>query len=161
MSTNLILMSILNYNSRDKALFKVAKEFADNRIQSMGESLEYFVRDLFLNDCNLSEEEKARKLAQVFSWQGTNNNPPDLILRDSYAIEIKKIKTKNSSIALNSSYPRDFLYSDDSLLKQDCAKVDNGNWKKNLFYYIGEVVNNVISSLFIIDGRCFASHQET
>ncbi len=161
MSTNLILQSILNYSFTNKSLTSNVK-FSNNRIQSVGESLEYFIRDLFINDINLSKEEKTKKLAKVFSWQGSNNNPPDLILRDSYAIEIKKIKTKKSAIALNSSYPKDFLYSNDTLLKKDCANVDQGNWKKNIFYYIGEVNNdNCLSSLFIIDGKCFASNQAT
>jgi len=75
----------------------------NNRANNMGEGLENYIKDVFAN--TLNEENSATKLetlSETFSYQGNKNNPPDLILKNSDAIEIKKIESKNSAIALNS-----------------------------------------------------------
>ena len=84
----------------------------NNRANNMGEGLENYIKDVFAN--TLNEEDSATKLemlSKIFSYQGNKNNPPDLILKNSDAIEIKKIESKNSAIALNSSYPKAKLFS--------------------------------------------------
>ena len=80
----------------------------NNRANNMGEGLETFVQDSFANTFNKKSFEL---LSKTYSYQGNKNNPPDLILRNSDAIEIKKIESKNSAIALNSSYPKAKIYA--------------------------------------------------
>ena len=84
----------------------------NNRANNMGEGLESYIRDLFANTLNVdNSQQKLEILSDTFSYQGNKNNPPDLILKNSDAIEIKKLESKSSAIALNSSYPKAKLFS--------------------------------------------------
>jgi hypothetical protein len=79
----------------------------NNRANNMGEGLETYIKDIFANIINETDEHiKLEQLAEIYSYQGNKNNPPDLMLKNSDAIEIKKLESKNSAIALNSSYPK-------------------------------------------------------
>ena len=77
-----------------------------NRINSVGEALENYVKDIFANSFGFEEKDRMKKLMEVFSYNGNESNPPDIMLRNGDAIEIKKIQSPASSIALNSSYPK-------------------------------------------------------
>ena len=81
-----------------------------NKINSVGDALEMYIKDLFSDAFNLSDEEKLEKYDKIFSYTGNKNNPPDIILKNGDAIEVKKIESRNSSLALNSSYPKAKLY---------------------------------------------------
>ncbi|MEM9926994.1 MAG: NgoPII family restriction endonuclease, partial [Cyanobacteria bacterium P01_D01_bin.50] len=73
-----------------------------NRINSVGDALECFIKDIFseaLNENNLAF--RNQKHSEAFSYIGNQNNPPDLILKNGDAIEVKKIESLKSSIALN------------------------------------------------------------
>ena len=84
----------------------------NNRANNMGEGLENYIKDVFANTLNENNmQKKLEILSDTFSYQGNKNNPPDLILKNSDAIEIKKLESKNSAIALNSSYPKAKLYA--------------------------------------------------
>jgi len=79
----------------------------NNRANNMGEGLESYIKDVFAGTINENDEQKKlEKLEEIYSFQGNKNNPPDLMLKSSDAIEIKKLESKNSAIALNSSYPK-------------------------------------------------------
>ncbi|MCD6212515.1 MAG: NgoPII family restriction endonuclease, partial [Sulfurovum sp.] len=79
----------------------------NNRANNMGEGLETYIKDIFAETTNETDAQKRlEKLEEIYSYQGNKNNPPDLILKNSDAIEIKKLESKNSAIALNSSYPK-------------------------------------------------------
>ncbi|MEA3512169.1 MAG: NgoPII family restriction endonuclease [Campylobacterota bacterium] len=79
----------------------------NNRANNMGEGLETYIKDVFASTTNETDEQtKLEKLSRIYSYQGNKNNPPDLMLKNSDAIEIKKIESKNTAIALNSSYPK-------------------------------------------------------
>lgn len=76
-----------------------------NRINSVGDALECFVKDILANAISENDESsKLEKYNEVFSYLGNQNNPPDFILRNGDAIEVKKIESLRASIALNSSY---------------------------------------------------------
>lgn len=73
---------------------------------------------------------------KFFSYLGNQNNPPDVILKGGDAIEIKKIQSKSSAIALNSSYPKNKLYSNDPRITKACKNSEV--WKvKDMIYVIG------------------------
>ncbi len=72
----------------------------NNRANEMGTALEEYVKNLFGNSFNLSEIELLEKLREVFSYFGNKNNPPDMMLRDGDAIEVKKIESKGSTLAI-------------------------------------------------------------
>ena len=72
-----------------------------NRINNSGKALENYIQDIFAGTVDEDNETKRlKKLQEVFSYQGNQNNPPDLILKNSDAIEVKKLQSKNSVIAL-------------------------------------------------------------
>ena len=92
-----------------------------NRINAVGDALEEFVKDAFANtiyEANLSKKNEIYR--EKFSWTGNQNNPPDLIIRDGDAIEVKKIQSLKSQIALNSSYPKSKLFSDSPMITSAC-----------------------------------------
>ena len=99
----------------------------NNRANNMGEGLETYIKDAFANSTNETDEQKKlERLEQVYSYQGNKNNPPDLILKNSDAIEIKKLESKNSAIALNSSYPKAKLYAESCSKNDALITVDRG-----------------------------------
>lgn len=59
----------------------------------MGDALEKYIKDLFANTLLVENDyEKIQKFNETFSYQGNQNNPPDIILKLGDAIEVKKYK---------------------------------------------------------------------
>ncbi|MEI8363522.1 MAG: NgoPII family restriction endonuclease [Betaproteobacteria bacterium] len=160
MTTNL-LKAIKNLHDIKGAALLFGKGGASrNRVNSVGESLEEFVKDLFCNSLTEAEESKYKTHSKHFSYLGAKNSPPDIILRNSDAIEVKKIESLNASIALNSSYPKDKLYADSTLIQDDCRKCED--WDvKDFLYVVGVVKNNKLLSLWFVYGDCYAASKHT
>lgn len=133
----------------------------NNRANSMGEALEYFVKDSFANSYDLSQEEAAVRYGQKFSWLGNANNPPDFILKKGDAIEVKKVQNASSALALNSSYPKSKLYGDSSLITGSCRNCEGEPWvEKDIIYAVGVVDNEEIKQLCFVYGTEFAASRE-
>lgn len=132
-----------------------------NRANSMGESLEMFVKDLFAGSYNTNNSSKRTKqLAKTFSYLGNQNNPPDAILLNGDAIEIKKIESIGSSLALNSSYPKRQLHSSDPMLSTACRNCED--WTtKDLIYSVGVVRDNHLRALAMVYGDLYCADAET
>ena len=133
----------------------------NNRANNMGEGLENYIKDMFANTYNIEDENiRLEKLSEVYSYQGNKNNPPDLMLRDSDAIEIKKLESKNSAIALNSSYPKAKLYANSPMITKACKECET--WDiKDMLYAIGYVHSATLKSLWLVYGDCFCADKET
>ncbi len=133
----------------------------NNRANNMGEGLEVYIKDIFAGTMNESHEEKKLEiLEKVYSYQGNKNNPPDLMLKNSDAIEIKKLESKNSAIALNSSYPKARLYADNPMITNTCKACEN--WEvKDMLYSIGYTNASQLKSLWLVYGDCFCADKET
>jgi hypothetical protein len=131
------------------------------RINAAGEALEFFVKDAFCNSFTRPKQEKEELHRNSFSWLGNQNFPPDLIIRSGDAFEIKKIESlRPSTIALNSSHPKDKLYHDELRITDACKKCDGGKWEnKDLFYVVGCTQNGRIRYLFFIQGTCYAAER--
>lgn len=131
-----------------------------NRINSVGDALECFIKDLFAD--TLSEGNQYNKMmrySEVFSYIGNQNNPPDLILKNGDAVEVKKIESLRASIALNSSYPKSKLFSDSPLITNGCRKCED--WKeKDVIYAIGVAEQKQLKRLWLIYGDCYAADRE-
>lgn len=149
---NLIENPVTNALDHYKKIYK-------NRVNGMGEALEYYVKDLFCGPIsNMDEKDRDLKYNKVFSYLGNQNNPPDFILENGDAFEVKKIEGFSSSLALNSSPPKDKLRSADPRITSDCRKCDGGKWKeKDLFYVVGHTENSVIKYIFFVQGTCYAA----
>lgn len=131
------------------------------RINAVGEQLEYYVKDSLANSFTGAKAEKENEYSRVFSYLGNQNNPPDTILANGDAFEIKKIERPKSSLALNSSPPKNRLYSRDSRITQACRECDGGDWEnKDLFYVIGHTSGGNLKYLFFVHGLCYAANKE-
>jgi len=160
MEPNLLtaIKAILDFNDND------LKEYSTSyliRINAAGEQLEFYLKDAFAGSFKLPQDKKEEKYLGVFSYLGNQNNPPDLILNKGDAFEIKKVENPGSTLALNSSYPKDRLYSDDSRITESCRASDGGSWKeKELFYVVGYAKEGRIRHMFIVHGRCYAADKK-
>lgn len=131
-----------------------------NRANSAGDSLEEYVKDLFVNSFYLGEEERLEKISQSFSYLGNNSNPPDMMLRNGDAIEVKKMENITSEIQLNSSYPKSKLYSSSNMISKDCKMAEDWN-EKDMLYIVGSVKKNKLEDLFFIYGIDYAADEST
>ena len=117
-----------------------------NRANNAGEALEEYIKDLFANSFGLNEQARLQKMSEVFSYLGNNSNPPDAMLKKGDAIEIKKIETNTASLALNSSYPKQVLRSDSTMISSACRNAEVWD-KKDIVYCVGVVQNNSLKHL--------------
>jgi hypothetical protein len=130
-----------------------------NRANSVGEALENYVKDIFANTFEMSEIQRLKKINEVFSYLGNQNNPPDIMLRGGDAIETKKVQSPTSALALNSSYPKSKLFSNSPMLTQPCR--DCEDWTvKDILYVIGHTNDSEIKYLWLVYGDCFAADKE-
>jgi hypothetical protein len=135
-----------------------------NRINSVGDALELFAKDIFADSVNIVDlNKKEEKHRQVFSWGGNANNPPDFMIKGGDAVEVKKITSTKARIALNSSYPSAKLFASNPLLLSECRNCED--WKeKDIIYIIGCIdgknTEQTLSSLWLIYGDCYAANKE-
>ncbi|WP_312907869.1 NgoPII family restriction endonuclease [Tissierella praeacuta] len=138
------------------------KEYSDshNRANSMGEALEEYVKDIFADTVNETDEiVRNRKMSECFSYLGNQNNPPDSIIRYGDAIEVKKIESKGASLALNSSYPKAKLFADSKMITDACRSCEE--WEeKDIIYAVGVVNRNKLSGLSMVYGIDYAASEE-
>lgn len=147
-------------NVINNPILKLKSHYSNkNRANSSGDALEEYIKDLFSGSFNLSDEERLKKWSEIFSYLGNNNNPPDIILRGGDAIEVKKIESKDASLALNSSYPKHTLRKDSPMISNACRVCEN--WEeKDIIYTVGVVQNDTLSSLCMVYGTEFCASQE-
>lgn len=136
-----------------------ASYLGKNRINNVGDALERYVQDLFIGGFYLSEYERNLKIAEHFSYLGNTSNPPDMMLKNGDAIEVKKIENKNSDLALNSSYPKAKLFSNNPMLTTACKTAEN--WTtKDMLYAVGIVNNGQLTALALVYGDDYCAEQE-
>lgn len=127
-----------------------------NRINSVGEALEEYIKDLLCNTMNERDlDAKEEQYRKHFSYLGNQHNPPDLIIAGSDAIEVKKAE-RAGRIALNSSYPKDKLHADNPLISEACRTCEDWT-SKDVFHIVGIVPNKRIQSLWFVHGACYAA----
>lgn len=82
-----------------------------------------------------------------------------MIIKNGDAIEVKKITSLKSQIALNSSYPKNKLLSNDPMLVNSCRNCEE--WvEKDIVYTIGVFMKSQLKLLWMIYGDCYAAHSE-
>jgi NgoPII restriction endonuclease len=130
-------------------------------MNSMGEGFELYIKNLF---CGYLDDIKQDKInyEDYFSYLGNNTNPPDLIIKNSDAIEIKKIEGVNSDLAFNSSSPKNKLSSKSTLITESCRNCEENPWsEKDIVYIIGSVKSNKLKKMWIVYGDCYCANIET
>lgn len=132
-----------------------------NRANNVGEALEMFVKDAFANTIQEQDEQvKNTRFSQVFSWLGNQNHPPDIMIREGDAIEVKKTQSANSDLALNSSYPKSNIQSVSNMITQECRTCESWT-EKDLIYCVGHTTDDSIKSLWMVYGNIYAAKHET
>ncbi|HHX66929.1 MAG TPA: NgoPII family restriction endonuclease [Gallicola sp.] len=154
-----LLNAIININNQ-KTL--TVKDFykSRNRVNNMGEALELFIYDAFAGTLDNTNAQQVNEIySRTFSYLGNQNNPPDAIIKNGDALEIKKIESKGSSLALNSSYPKHKLYSSSPMITKACKNCEQ--WiEKDIIYSVGVVNDNQIKSLAFVYGEDYAASPE-
>src|SRR3989344_9690086 len=153
-----ILRAILNIASfKENSLKSYASTYL-NRVNAVGEQLEFYIKDAIATSLKLPYEKKQEAYSGVFSWLGNQNHPPDIIIKNGDAFEIKKIEGLKSALALNSSPPKNKLLPTDIRITSGCKECDGGKWKeKDLFYVVGNAKGGIINYLFFVQGTCYAA----
>ena len=132
---------------------------AMNRANAMGDALEEYVKDIYSGVSSDDKAEAIAKHSKTFSFVGTQNHPPDLMLRKSDAIEVKKVGGFANVIQLNSSYPKSKLHHDDTRITKVCRECED--WKiRDIVYIVGCVNNNELKMLWFVYGDCYAASRE-
>lgn len=164
MNTN-VLVALKNLMTIEtNELLDIYQGNTHNRANNMGDALEYFLKDLFCSSLNEKDFSKRDEIySSYLSYLGNSNNPPDFIIKQSSAVEVKKIeKLSFGDIALNSSSPKDLLHSDSTLINEACKKCENefGGWiSKEMIYAIGNIIENKLRVLWLLDGECYAANE--
>jgi hypothetical protein len=134
---------------------------SQNRINAVGDALEAFVKDIFANTVNeTNENSKHEAYSKLLSYSGNANNPPDLMIKGGDAIEVKKVGLGAGKIALNSSYPATKLFSDSPMITSTCRNCEAWT-EKDIIYAIGCFQNSKLKILWLIYGDCYAANRET
>jgi hypothetical protein len=136
--------------------------YGNNQANNMGDGLEEFIKDIFAGTMDEPNEQKRLEtFAHVYSYNGNKNNPPDLMLKNGDAIEIKKLESHATAIALNSSYPKAKLFSNSTMITTACRECEAWS-QKDMLYVIGNVPKNTsnLKSLWLLYGDCFCADKE-
>lgn len=128
-----------------------------NRVNGIGNALEVYIKDLFANTLMYEDEySRLNVYSEVFSYTGNQNNPPDIILKNGDAIEVKKVQGNASALALNSSHPKDKLYADSKMITNECRTCEN--WDvKDIIYIVGNTTDSHLKELWFVYGDCYAA----
>lgn len=150
------------YNIVNQKNFEIRAMYSGrNRANGMGDALENYIKDAFAGTFGLSDElQKMQTYNQKFSWLGSQNNPPDIMIKGGDAIEVKKTQSANSSLALNSSYPKTDLRHTSPMITKECK--DCEDWTvKDLIYCVGHTTDTSLKSLWMVYGNSYAANHET
>lgn len=137
------------------------KEYAQshNRANSMGGALEEYIKDIFADTVGeIDIEKRNRKISECFSYLGNQNNPPDSIIRGGDAIEVKKIESKNATLALNSSYPKAKIFASSEMITDACRNCEQWD-EKDIIYAVGVVNKNTLLNLCMVYGVDYAASE--
>lgn len=135
----------------------------NNRANNMGDALEVYIKNAFagvLGETN--EHAKIAAISKEFSYTGSKNNPPDMMLKGGDAIEVKKIESARSNLPLNSSHPKAKLLVSNKKINKACRECED--WQeKDLIYAIGQIKKDStqLSVLWMVYGDCYAADIET
>lgn len=157
---NNILKAIINLVQTPS--FELKEYYSNhNRANSMGDALEEYIKDIFAGTYAITnEQERLEKISEAFSYLGNNSNPPDAMLKNGDALEVKKIENNNAALALNSSYPKHKLYADSPMISLYCRDAEEWD-EKDIIYAVGAVDNNKLINLSLVYGLDYCASEET
>ena len=163
MTTNILkaLLNIKKYGDNDLSKIITSKSSGQPSVNLVGEPLDYFIRDALCDTFNVQNIlEKKDSYDEEFSYYGSQNHPPDIVVKNSDAVEIKKVGPNAKEIQLNSSYPKSKLKCDCHLITQECVECEPGWTEKDIVYAVGHVSKNKVNTLTLVYGDCYAANTD-
>lgn len=161
--TTNVLVALKNILDRNSSI--LTPIFRSNgSANAAGDSLEFFVKDMFCTGASQYqyEQEKMKKYNEYLSWTGNSSNFPDFIIKGGVGVEPKKLNNQSySSLALNSSYPKDYIYPDSQNLPKE---INEEEWeRKEVIYVAGNLntQNNKLLSLWFAYGNTMVADRST
>lgn len=158
---------ILNYSelsSEEKDLTELYDYTWSGNVSTNGKRLEFFTRDLLCGSLDITDKsDKIDAHKKELSWLGSANNPPDLIIRDGPAIEVKKTRSKAGNLQMNSSPPHQTLHNDSDLINKGCKECESelGGWsEKEMVYSVGRISSGKLDYLWLVYGDCWCGENE-
>ncbi len=138
--TTNVLVALKNILDRNSSI--LTPIFRSNgTVNTAGDSLEFFVKDMFCTGASQyhHEPEKMRVYRNYLSWTGNSTNFPDFIVKGGVGVEPKKLNNLSySTLALNSSYPKDYIYPDSQNLPREINEED---WERKEVIYVAGNLN--------------------
>lgn len=156
-----ILKAFLNIVQNPGTSINPAK-VSNNRINNVGDALEGFVKDSLVGILGKDVTDSDRDLlySKAFSWLGNTGNPPDCMIKDGDAFEVKKLQALTSDIALNSSYPKNKIFANDKRIASGARNAEEWS-EKDIVYAIGSTKNGTqLQRLWFIYGDCYAASKD-
>lgn len=135
-------------------------------INTNGEKVEYFIKDLLCDSLSIDgKDKKEQQHKEKLSWLGSKNHPPDMMIRDGEAIEVKKFRGKHQKLSLNSSTPKTHITPDMKRINSDCEACEDeiGGWdKKDMVYALAsDVSSGSVGFTWVLYGDCWCSKNKT
>ena len=156
-----LLKAFINIVDNYRITIKDIKD-GNNRANNMGEGLESYISDAFANSFNETDlKRKKENFRNTFSYKGTKSRIPDLVLKNSDAIEVKKTEVLGD-LQLNSSHPKAKLYSTQNIT-DECRNCEDELWnEKDIIYAMGHIPkqSKQLKSLWFVYGTCYAGKKE-
>lgn len=157
MSSN-ILTAIKNISVfKNTNLNDYFKDYSSSQINTPRQQIEYYVRDAISGSLTLGKKEKsAEQYKKTFSYIGTKNKPPDLIIKGGDTIVIRTNSRSKGSLTFSNSPPKDRLNWNDPWVLRDRRTVGSGQWNsKDIFYVNGWIDRKQLKYLYFVQGRCY------
>ncbi len=162
MSSN-ILTAIKNISDfKTNNMREYFKDYATTQIKTVRQEMEYYVKDAISGSFKSVKDKKPTdRYTGVFSYVGSKNKPPDMIIQGGDAVVIKTIMTYKGSLTINNYPPKDRLKWNDPWILKNCRELDGGQWNsKDIFYVIGWTEKRRMKYLNFIQGCCFIPEEE-
>jgi len=136
----------------------------DGEVNKAGSQFETFARNMFAQCLGALPKVVDARWESTFSYTGTPGRPPDFMIRNGDAVEVKKLnrgegkQTRGVTIELNSSPPKRSLKLDDPQINKRCRQAEV--WiEKDMLYFVGQVTDEYVEAVWLIDGRCMVASE--
>ena len=166
MESNIVRAIINIYNSNERPNLKkyagILSNIQDkNKAKAMGAELESYSKDIFAGTYNVNDvTKKLEKYNKIFSYLGGSKNPPDFIIKNGAAVEVKKVES-TGDLQLNSSSPKKVLKSTSDKLTEECRNCEDNWTEKDMIYIIANQNkdNKMVESIWLIDAKCYVADE--